>query len=170
MASEADTVWNSVTKQLGAVVEPTAQALKARHPQFTAKQLFKQLTKVKNTCTRCKQTFTDAQNTPQSCSYHPGILFSGALHNGHRIFYTCCNRRAHHISIGRDSNGCASAYHYGGSSAWVKSPQAGLLSVVGPSAAANSLVDVGYQNVRELHEWHPDHRPGCSIAPSRLVM
>ena len=39
--------------------------------------------------------------------------------NGEALRYTCCNRRAHQIANGvRDSNGCTSAFHGGGRSAW----------------------------------------------------
>lgn len=38
--------------------------------------------------------------------------------NGEALRYTCCNRRAHQTAGGRDTNGCTSAFHCGGRSAW----------------------------------------------------
>ncbi|PRW32666.1 F-box only 6-like [Chlorella sorokiniana] len=71
------------------------------------------------TCERCQQRFTDGANSPSACCFHTGILFSGGLMNGEALRYTCCNRRAHQIANGvRDSNGCTSAFHCGGRSAW----------------------------------------------------
>lgn len=39
--------------------------------------------------------------------------------NGEALRYTCCNRRAHRVATAaRDSNGCTTAFHCGGHSAW----------------------------------------------------
>ncbi|KAI7843558.1 hypothetical protein COHA_002800 [Chlorella ohadii] len=71
------------------------------------------------TCERCQQWFTDGTNSPSACCFHTGILFSGGLMNGEALRFTCCNRRAHQIANGvRDGNGCTSAFHCGGRSAW----------------------------------------------------
>lgn len=70
------------------------------------------------TCERCQQRFTDGTNSPSACCFHTGILFSGGLMNGEALRYTCCNRRAHQTAGGRDTNGCTSAFHCGGRSAW----------------------------------------------------
>lgn len=44
---------------------------------------------------------------------------TGGLMNGEALRFTCCNRRAHQIANGvRDGNGCTSAFHCGGRSAW----------------------------------------------------
>lgn len=105
--------------------------------------------------------------------------------NGTALRFTCCSRRAHHIemgSIGRDSNGCKMYYHADGfgRSAWSKaglSPQVQVASVAGQASGStkarldtlSTLVDHGYEHGRGLVEWHPDHRPGVSVLPSRLL-
>ena len=53
--------------------------------------------------------------------------------NGEALRFTCCNRRAHHIPNGsRDSNGCSTAFHAGGGSAWQRH---GTVRLLLPAAA-----------------------------------
>jgi hypothetical protein len=66
----------------------------------------------RRTCLRCKLAYEDGKNTPTSCNYHHGLLFSGGQLNGSALRFTCCNRRAHHVpTAGRDANGCRASYH-----------------------------------------------------------
>lgn len=104
---EADTATIAALSQLDAP------------PGGTGRQVYRALTQAW-TCDYCQQQFTDGANSRgSSCSYHPGILFSGGRLNGTGLRYTCCSRRAHHIPNGsRDNNGCAATFHVGGNSAW----------------------------------------------------
>ncbi|KAL4432179.1 hypothetical protein ABPG77_005941 [Micractinium sp. CCAP 211/92] len=145
-------------------------------------------------CDRCGQEFTDATNTPASCSFHPGILFSGGQLNGAGLRFTCCNRRAHHIPNGsRDSNGCSAAFHAGGQSAWQRHgtgvrPREQLPEALDPArhagtgagssgrggggssgAAGSPPRQFPWVPSKDLQEWHPNQRYGLLELPSRLL-
>ncbi|KAL4421435.1 hypothetical protein ABPG75_010726 [Micractinium tetrahymenae] len=150
-----------------------------------------------HTCDRCGQEFTDGVNTPTACCFHPGILFSGGQLNGTGLRFTCCNRRAHHIPNGsRDSNGCATAFHAGGQSAWQRHgsgvkpreqpPEAAISpggsssvgagssasahnNASGSSAASSPPRHYPWVPFKGLQEWHPNQRYGLLELPSRLL-
>ncbi|KAI3423874.1 hypothetical protein D9Q98_009708 [Chlorella vulgaris] len=179
---EADTATIAALSQLDAP------------PGGTGRQVYRALTQAW-TCDYCQQQFTDGANSRgSSCSYHPGILFSGGRLNGTGLRYTCCSRRAHHIPNGsRDNNGCAATFHVGGNSAWQRhgtavKPRRDARTAAGIAAPSTSLgsascpmnSDLGQhpsngversalRGSAWLQEWHPNHRPGVLELPSRLL-
>eukprot|EP00887_Chlorella_sp_A99_P005677 scaffold1.g5677.t1 len=86
-----------------------------------AAKLVYKLLAARHTCDRCKKEFCDGDNDQGSCTFHPGVLFSGGQLNGAGLRFTCCNRRAHHIpTFSPDGNGCKTGPHVcaAGQSAW----------------------------------------------------
>lgn len=66
-------------------------------------------------CQRCQLDYCDGNNTPHSCRFHTGVLFSGGRLNGNGLVWSCCNKRSYHTTtFQRHVNGCTASRHVGG--------------------------------------------------------
>lgn len=201
--AQSETLWQALLKRdFQNRTDPqtlAAARLRFRTNTISYREIYTLLAK-KRTCVRCKLTYTDGDNTPTACNYHPGLLFSGGQLNGSALRFTCCGRRAHHVpTAGRDTNGCTSCYHVEnqtGDSIW--SPQGSVDAMIRPqsttpckikvpatSSPQDKIVNANCEDYgigsmslspmrsvspRDALEWHPNQRLGIPELPSQWLL
>lgn len=186
IAISSERLWSHLIRRDYATADPTTLEAALKISPSSSRQAYVRLTQ-KHTCLRCKKQYSDGKNTQSSCNFHSGVLFSGGLMNGAGLRFVCCNRRAHHILINSDSNGCRSSYHVASAhSLWT--PEGSLtaaLRTMPPMSeekrAQGTLQHHGHGNTatypfavaKYTHQpvvWDPTQRPGLIELPSRLLL
>ena len=65
-------------------------------------------------CGFCDERYRAGDNTPDSCGYHSGVLFSGGVVNGIALYWTCCNLSPSSHESGKrfQPRGCQRQRHF----------------------------------------------------------
>lgn len=65
-------------------------------------------------CGFCDERYRAGDNTPVSCGYHSGVLFSGGVVNGIALYWTCCNLSPSSHESGKrfQPRGCQRQRHF----------------------------------------------------------